>query len=475
MSLIGQLQAPNNNLISSVFPTHTFYHPSIKRQDHAAPSPMIQLAGLNAPYENNNLANNLFNLNQGFQKQNSCSFDRNEHYISLNSSNSIMSCSFVPDVAKLNRDIQPKFLAELLQKSCSSTHSTSFTQSQSPFLSTPSLGYNNAQHAYQNQVGIDVSNFLTASLLETPSQNSRAFRPQPAQPNLNQEILYQLQSLVSSNSSGESLKLALAHLVRQYGSGSVQNNHQNDYFQNQLRAHEAPSLFNNQQKGVPKTIPLANGFIMNSLDRKTVIPNNMNIRPFQRDPMSLAEASSKKNNCSIIVEEDSSLLGDLSTSNQRQPNSPNQSLNKELDTLTINPTHNGTHNISLARLLIGDELKALFQERLPEDEPPGTYDREERTGKILKYKNKIRKWRIAHPVNRKFKGRSAVAVKKNRIKGKFVTTEEYEEYIKSTNIAKDNGENDSQAYDHFNDVTTYVGSERSALRDNEHDIKEETI
>ena len=130
----------------------------------------------------------------------------------------------------------------------------------------------------------------------------------------------------------------------------------------------------------------------------------------------------------------------------------------------------------MARLLIGDELKALFEERLTlDDEAPGTYDREERTTKILKYKNKIRKWRIAHPVNRKFKGRSAVAVKKLRVKGKFVTTEEYEEYIKSTNVAKDNGENDSQAYDHFNDVTTYVGSERSALRDNEHDIKEETI
>ena len=174
LSLIGQLPAPNNNLISSVFPTHTFYHPSIKRQDNAAPSPMIQLGGLTAPYEINNPANNLFHLNQGFQKQNSCSFERNEHYNSLNSSNSVMSCSFVPDVAKINAGIQPKFLAELLQKSCSSTHSTSFTQSQSPFLSTPSLGYNHAQPSYQNQVGIDVSNFLTASLLETPSQNSRA-------------------------------------------------------------------------------------------------------------------------------------------------------------------------------------------------------------------------------------------------------------------------------------------------------------
>lgn len=496
LNLLGQLSAPNNNLISSAFPTHTFYHPSMKRQDNVAPSPMIQLGGLTAPYELNSAASNLLQLNQGFQKQNSCSFDRNEHYNSLNSSNSMINCSFVPDVAKYNQSIQPKFLAELLQKSCSSTHSTSFTQSQSPFLSTPSLGYNNPQASYQNQVGIDVSNFLTASLLETPSQNSRAFRTQPAyvqnQPNnnLNQEILFQLQNIVTSNSSGETLKLALAHLVRQYGSNNVQNNNQirgNDYLQNQL-----PGLQNGN--AVPKTIPLANGFIMNSVDRKSainsLIPNN-HLRHLARDPMSMAEASSRKNNCSIIVEEDSSLFGDLSTSNQKQPNSPNQSLNKELDTLSLNPSHknkNGNirsfitkflsspietgHHISLARLLIGDDLKALFEERLPQEEPPGTYDREERTTKILKYKNKIRKWRIAHPVNRKFKGRSAVAVKKLRVKGKFVTTEEYEEYIKSTNVTKDNGENDPQYYDQFNEVTTCIGSERSAHRD---DIKEETI
>jgi hypothetical protein len=442
---------------------------------------MIQLGGFNAPYELNSAASNLLQLNQGFQKQNSCSYDRNEHYNSINTSNSMINCSFIPDVAKYNQSIQPKFLAELLQKSCSSTHSTSFTQSQSPFLSTPSLGYNNPQASYQNQVGIDVSNFLTASLLETPSQNSRGFRTQPAyvqnQPtnNSNQEILFQLQNIVTSNSSGETLKLALAHLVRQYGTNNVQNNNNqlrgNDYLQNQL-----PGFQNGN--AVPKTIPLANGFIMNSVDRKSainsLIPNN-HLRHLTRDPMSMAEASSRKNNCSIIVEEDSSLFGDLSTSNQKQPNSPNQSLNKELDTLSLNPSHknkNETGYVSLARLLIGDDLKALFEERLPQEEPPGTYDREERTTKILKYKNKIRKWRIAHPVNRKFKGRSAVAVKKLRVKGKFVTTEEYEEYIKSTNVTKDNGENNSQYYDQFNEVTTCIGSERSAHRD---DIKEETI
>ena len=57
------------------------------------------------------------------------------------------------------------------------------------------------------------------------------------------------------------------------------------------------------------------------------------------------------------------------------------------------------------------------------------YTREERLAKILKYKNKIRKWRSSHPVHKKFTGRSSVATKKPRIKGKFVTSDKYLEYL----------------------------------------------
>jgi hypothetical protein len=63
---------------------------------------------------------------------------------------------------------------------------------------------------------------------------------------------------------------------------------------------------------------------------------------------------------------------------------------------------------------------------------PGLYTRDERIGRILKYKNKIRKWRTSHPVNRIFKGRSSVAGKKPRIKGKFVTPEEYQKYVSTS-------------------------------------------
>jgi len=72
------------------------------------------------------------------------------------------------------------------------------------------------------------------------------------------------------------------------------------------------------------------------------------------------------------------------------------------------------------------DLGSILKQQVPSDEElPGIYTKHERINKILKYKNKIRKWRNAHPVKRVFKGRSQVAGQKPRIKGKFVTIEEY--------------------------------------------------
>jgi hypothetical protein len=62
---------------------------------------------------------------------------------------------------------------------------------------------------------------------------------------------------------------------------------------------------------------------------------------------------------------------------------------------------------------------------------PGTYTLDERINKILQYKKKIVKWRIRHPPNRSFSGRSAVAGSKPRIKGKFVKKDEYQKYMDS--------------------------------------------
>lgn len=60
---------------------------------------------------------------------------------------------------------------------------------------------------------------------------------------------------------------------------------------------------------------------------------------------------------------------------------------------------------------------------------PGIYSRAERMLKILRYKKKIVKWRLNHPLTRNFSGRSQVAGSKPRIKGKFVTKEEYQKYL----------------------------------------------
>ena len=61
---------------------------------------------------------------------------------------------------------------------------------------------------------------------------------------------------------------------------------------------------------------------------------------------------------------------------------------------------------------------------------PGVYNYEERFEKILKYKNKIIKWRKAHPVCKRYNGRSKVAGMKFRVRGKFVTPDKYLIFVK---------------------------------------------
>ena len=43
-------------------------------------------------------------------------------------------------------------------------------------------------------------------------------------------------------------------------------------------------------------------------------------------------------------------------------------------------------------------------------------------------------YREAHPISKNFQGRSTVAGKKPRIKGKFVTNEEFEKHRKYSNL-----------------------------------------
>ena len=105
----------------------------------------------------------------------------------------------------------------------------------------------------------------------------------------------------------------------------------------------------------------------------------------------------------------------------------------------------------------------------------GTYTNAERIDKILKYKGKIRKHRSDHPVNRTFKGRSMVAGKKPRIKGKFV---KMEEYLKSR-VKEDHEDGrlnwTEPLMDDVNESTTYNDSEKSLREHRDMQLKEEAF
>ena len=96
------------------------------------------------------------------------------------------------------------------------------------------------------------------------------------------------------------------------------------------------------------------------------------------------------------------------------------------------------HNLDM--LVISEEPKGMEEHAIGDEDgmqietsyrQRGVYSKEERRQKILKYKNKIAKWRSKHPVKRVFNGRSNVAGTKPRIKGKFVSIEEYTKYSQS--------------------------------------------
>ena len=236
--------------------------------------------------------------------------------------------------SKLSMLNQHKNLGELLQKSYLSTHST--TGLQSPFVSanqSPYVGYN------QNSINPDYSNFLPASVLGTPLQPPQALRNQnvPHQnvDTSNEGLLQQLEVLLKQ-SNGKDIKMALANLIQQY---NVNKNPQNRALELLTRMQEEP-----QRQGNQKTISLSNGYVMNTVNRsaaessiRSILDSArvMNNKMMGRDGVMFNDASSKKKHYSIIPEEDSSMLGDVSF-NQAARHSPAQTLNQKLNALNIN-------------------------------------------------------------------------------------------------------------------------------------------
>lgn len=56
---------------------------------------------------------------------------------------------------------------------------------------------------------------------------------------------------------------------------------------------------------------------------------------------------------------------------------------------------------------------------LEDEERVGIYTKVERQRKIRKYKEKLKRWRVLHPLSRKFDGRRRVAFSKTRNNGRF--------------------------------------------------------
>lgn len=341
---------------------NVFYHPLMKGEESYFPSPMVRFPAFRNPsHENNNLFNHQNNMVQEDTVGNIGLTSHSEILNSLSSLDSIGSLNnaihSILNMVKPNTS-QPKNLNELLQKSFSSTHSNSLLQS--PLLSTiqsPLVGYNCVQNSYvQSQMGPDFSNLLTSSVLGTPNQNTQLLRNQgtSTQPsrNNNENLLRELTNLLKQDNGGD-IKVALAQLVQQYNGGNNLNSYnrlrENGRANGLMRMQEEFNQNLHSQNGMrpQKTISLSNGLTMNSLNRnlesksgnfphcfRQANLNNLNMGQLKRDI--IPNEPLKKGNYSIIPEEDSVDLGNVSFGQIKQPNSPNQNLNSKLGCLSLN-------------------------------------------------------------------------------------------------------------------------------------------
>lgn len=128
--------------------------------------------------------------------------------------------------------------------------------------------------------------------------------------------------------------MALTGLIQQY------NNGKNRTVDLLTRMQEEVP----QRQGNQRTIWLSNGYVMNTVNRSTAESNSsirnildsarvMNNMMGREGPV-FNDVSSKKKHYSIIPEEDSSMLGDVSVNQGRH--SPPQTLNQKLNALNIN-------------------------------------------------------------------------------------------------------------------------------------------
>ena len=353
-----------------------FYHPLVKAEDNSHPSPMVNLHAFSGARESNPVFYAQGNVRQEVLVNN---FGSNRNHELINSLASLLQGSHN------SASPQPRNLNELLQKSFSSNNSNSILQS--PFMSSHHsqfAGYNPTQSSYvQNIMAPDYSNLLTASVLETPIQNSNMFRnpmiqqsaPQSAE-NMNEALLLKLARLLKQD-NGENIKTALSDILHGYDTVNIpaQDRQRDLAYQRRPQGDFGQSFHQQSNLNIgQKTISLSNGVVMNSLNRNNecyqtnnrfapvFVNNGSENANAKRDMVVLSDPSLKKgNNYSIIPEEDSTMLCDVSFSGAKagsvsmnvQPSSPHQNLNTKLNSLNINASTQGKlHQLKFLSKLI---------------------------------------------------------------------------------------------------------------------------
>lgn len=359
----------NPNLRALAQQQSIFYDPLTRNEGNAQLNPIFQQLFQNA---NNN--NPMYYSQSQFEQENTLGLGSHN-----TRSEMLTSLTSILEAVKMSRIDPPKTLNELLQKSSTiSTHSNSLIQS--PFISShsqhasPMPGYGGYMSSpYANQIlTSDFSNLLSSSVLatpiQTPQQNFRPqqmVHPQPATNNHNMnEILLQLTSLLKRDDGGN-LREAVAQLI---GGIPNSNSQQQENFSQQqnlmhLQRGLSQTFIQKELQGSQRTIPLSNGFIMNSLNRNNRFAEPQRIGMMgnmQRDIIH-SVSSRRGGDYSVIPEEDSGMQLDHSVSQERpgplfdinliRPPSPNQSLNRKLNGLNLNGDTNGKYFSKIQNLI----------------------------------------------------------------------------------------------------------------------------
>eukprot|EP01017_Pseudomicrothorax_dubius_P038427 TRINITY_DN5756_c0_g1_i3.p1 TRINITY_DN5756_c0_g1~~TRINITY_DN5756_c0_g1_i3.p1 ORF type:complete len:313 (-),score=63.93 TRINITY_DN5756_c0_g1_i3:192-1130(-) len=166
-------------------------------------------------------------------------------------------------------------------------------------------------------------------------------------------------------------------------------------------------------------IVLANGLVMNPMRREA-----QNIHRQTAQEQTTAEFSSP-----ALMEQLNRSLNDVTLTSPKTPlifAQPLTPVGEQFRAL-MSPGVSLASPESFPRTMFNRMSDSIFQMtaalRSVEEKPKvGLYTREERIGKIKKYKSKLSRWREKHPVNRVFKGRSRAANAKPRVNGRFIKT-----------------------------------------------------